>query len=181
MPKKKAEDTEEEIVYDEADSALDKISDLKEKLKECKAERQEFLDGWQRAKADFLNFKKQSADNHASVGESAVEDFILDLFPVLDSFEMAFKDKEAWESAPEQWRKGIEYIYTQLTNLLENRGISTINPIDQPFDHNLHNSVESVETDDESLDGIVMEVILKGYKLNDKIIRPAQVKVFTSK
>ena len=184
MPKNDLNDEEfeiedtDDVVYDETEGKTsDKLMKIKEDLKVCRKERQEYLDGWQRAKADFLNLKKRSAEEKAGVGSRASEGFILDLLPTLDSFEMAFKNKESWESAPEQWRKGIEYIHTQLTNILDTYGVETIDPVGKEFDHNEHHSVDSVDVEDEDQDGIVVEVALKGYKTEESVIRPANVKV----
>ena len=173
----------DEIVYDgdnEAASlsdATEKIKKIKEELKICKEERQEYLDGWQRSKADFMNLKKRIIEEGDESKERAVENFVADLLPVLDSFDMAFKDKEAWESAPAQWRKGIEYIYTQLQNTLSNNGIEVLNPIGANFDPNIHNSIENIFVSEKEQDGKIIEVVMKGYKIKDRILRPAHVKV----
>lgn len=176
----------EEVIYDAENNsdntfdAVDKIKKLKEDLKACKEERQEYLDGWQRSKADFLNIKKRSSEEILEVRERAAENFILDLLPVLDSFDMAFKDKAAWESAPAQWRKGIEYIHTQILSLLETNQVRVLNPVGEVFDPNMHYSVSNIKVEDTNLDGKIVDVILKGYQIKDRIIRPAHVNVGTS-
>ncbi len=176
----------EEVIYDAENNsdntfdAVDKIKKLKEDLKTCKEERQEYLDGWQRSKADFLNIKKRSSEEILEVRERAAENFILDLLPVLDSFDMAFKDKAAWESAPAQWRKGIEYIHTQILSLLETNQVRVLNPAGEVFDPNMHYSVSNIKVEDTNLDGKIIDVILKGYQIKDRIIRPAHVNVGTS-
>ncbi len=186
MPDKNNDDImfdKEDVIYDNEDNstslsdATDKIKKLKEELKSCKDEKQEYLDGWQRSKADFMNLKKRSADEILESQERAYENLIFDLLPTLDSFDMAFKNKEAWESAPIQWRKGIEYIHTQLSNLIESYGVKIIDPLNKDFDPIEHHSTETEKTDDKSKDGKVVEVILKGYKIKDKVLRPARVKV----
>ena len=173
----------DEIVYDgdnestSLSDATEKIKKIKDELKICKEERQEYLDGWQRSKADFMNLKKRSLEENSESRERAIENFVIDLLPVLDSFDMAFKDKEAWESAPIQWRKGIEYIYTQLQNTLSTNSIDVLNPIGANFDPNIHNSVENVSVSEKENDGKIIEVVMKGYKIKDRILRPAHVKV----
>lgn len=173
----------DEIVYDENNEsfnlsqATDKIKKIKEDLKICKEERQEYLDGWQRSKADFMNLKKRSLEEIIEAKERAIENFLIDMFPVMDSFDMAFKNKEAWESAPLQWRKGIEYIYSQFNTVLANNNIVEINPIGANFDPNEHNSVSNVATSKKEEDGKILEVVMKGYKFKDKILRVAHVKV----
>lgn len=167
----------DDVVYDDSETTVDTVKKLRQKLKECQSERQEFLDGWQRAKADLINAKKRSLDEQGSFIERMNTGFIEELFPVLDSFDMAFKNKEAWESAPEQWRKGVEYIYTQLKTVLESRGVAVLNPIGQPFNHHEHHSLASIPVTDAADDGKVLEVVRKGYKVGETIIRPADVKV----
>jgi molecular chaperone GrpE len=174
---------DEEIIYDNEENfstledATEKIKKLKEELKQCKEDRQEFLDGWQRSKADFVNLKKRSGEELLEFRERASESFVMDLLPVLDSFDMAFKDKTAWESAPLQWRKGIEYIHSQLISLLENQQVKLIHPLNGDFNPNEHNSSANVIVEDKNMDGKVVEVILKGYKIKDRVVRPAHVKV----
>lgn len=168
----------EDIIYEEEDiSAGGKIDKLRKKLDKCVSEKQEYLDGWQRAQADLINAKKRFESEKREFAIYATQNFILDLLPVLDSFDMAFKDKDAWEKAPEGWRKGIEYIYNQLLSTLTNNGISQIKPLGERFNESEHESIESVPVTDQSDDHKVVEVSMTGYKLNNKIIRPAKVKV----
>lgn len=162
-----------EIIYDGEDS----FNLLKEKLLKSEEEKQEYLDGWQRSKADFVNLKKRSSEDLFDIRDRASESFLIDLLPVLDSFDMAFKDQAAWEQAPVQWRKGIEYIYSQILNLLENNQVKVINPINEDFDPNSHHSSANVKIEDVNQDGKVVDVILKGYKIKDRVLRPAHVKV----
>ena len=150
---------------------------LKEKLKKCLAERQEYLDGWQRMKADSINLKKEEEKRRAQLADFIKEDVFTQLFPVLDSFDLAYGNKEAWESAPINWRKGVEYIHSQLLSVLKDNGIEPIDPKDIPFDPHVHTSVETIEVSEERSDGIVIEVLQKGYVMKERIIRPARVKV----
>lgn len=167
----------EDITYDESETVTDTVAALKEKLATCQAERQEYLDGWQRAKADLINAKKRAIDDQGLFLERIGTSFIEELLPVLDSFDMAFKNKEAWEAAPEQWRKGVEYIHSQLVAIITNRGVTILDPIGKPFDHNEHHSVASVPVNDAAQDGVVISVVRKGYKSGTTIIRPADVQV----
>ncbi|MFT5179509.1 MAG: molecular chaperone GrpE [Candidatus Paceibacteria bacterium] len=177
MLKKKPKEEEffDDVVFEDEETS--KIEKLKKELKNCKEEKQEYLDGWQRAQADSINLKKRLEQEKRDFAKYSTESFILEIIPVLDSFDMAFKDKVAWEKAPENWRVGIEYIYTQLKSTLENNGVRILSPLGETFDPNLHNSIENVEGEE----GKVMEVIQKGYELNDKLIRPANVKVGSTK
>lgn len=164
---------EEEIVYDEELDSSDTVSKLRKKLKEAVEEKQEYLDGWQRSKADFINFKKRNEEERQGFIKFALEGIILEIIPTLDSFDMALKNKEAWEKAPKDWRLGIEHIYKQLLKSLKSHGVEQINPIGENFSREKHDSIEEIEGED----GKIMDVTLRGYSLNGKIIRPAQVKV----
>lgn len=179
MPKKSKNEEEfiDDIVFEESEEGQKdisgKIEKLKSELKKCKEEKQEYLDGWQRAQADSINLKKRLEQEKKDFAKYSTESFILELLPVLDSFQMAFKDKVAWEQAPVNWRTGIEYIHNQLQSTLLAHGIKLIDPQGDKFKPEEHNSVESVPGEE----GIIIEVIQKGYILNGKIIRPATVKV----
>lgn len=173
---------EEELEYEEVDETssdekVNKINKLKKELINCKEEKQEYLDGWQRSQADILNIKKRSAEESSNLKNKNLFEFISDLLPLADSFEMAFKDKEAWEKAPEQWRKGVEYIFTQLENIFSGYGVERIGNIGEEFNHEIHEPMEMIEVEDEKDDHKIQEVIRTGYKIKENVIRPAHVKV----
>lgn len=173
------EDLQDDIVLEEeeGEDPINKIKKLKKELLACKTERQEYLDGWQRAKADYLNLKKDEETKRKDLIKFAKEDLLLELLQIADSFEMAFANKEAWLAAPENWRKGVEYIYSQLTTIFKYNNLLELNPVGQKFNPENHYSIATIPTEDETQDGLVLEVVKKGYTLNDKTIRPAQVKV----
>ncbi len=167
----------EDITLEESDIPQDKIKKIKDKLNKCLSENKENLLGWQRARADFVNAKKE---NEKKVKESSLyakASLIEEMLTVADSFEMAFADKKAWEKVDKNWRIGVEYIYSQLISIFESNGVKQINPLGDEFDHNLHASIETVETDNKKEDGIIVEVVQKGYELNGKVLREAKVKV----
>jgi len=171
---------EEEIIYDDADSNNcfeEKLKKVKEELKKCRSEKQEYLDGWQRAKADFVNLKKNTEEDKKKFIKYSNEEFILELLPALDSFSQAFRDKKNWEKASLDWRMGIEFIYSQLMNVLENHSVTEIDPLHEKFDPKLHHSIDTVEVENKGDDGKIVEVIQKGYRLGEKIIRHPNVKV----
>ena len=171
---------EDEYIYEEeSDSGKidSKLKKIKEELKKCQAEKHEYLDGWQRSKADYINLKKRSQEEKTRIIEYGNEGIVNELLSVVDNFEMAFKDKESWNSAPENWRIGIEFIYNQLIKTLENNGVKEVGEIGSEFNPEIHNSIETIEVAEKEKDGIVMEVLQKGYSLKEKNIRPASVKV----
>ena len=162
----------------EAAEMSGKLKKVKEELKVCHTERSEYLAGWQRAKADYLNLKKEGDIGRLETAKWAKEGVLTDLFTLADSFEMAFGNREAWEQAPENWRKGIEYIYNQLQTILRDHGVEEVTPkIGDKFNHNEQESLGTIPTEDKDEDDEIAEIIKKGYKLQGKIICVASVKV----
>lgn len=180
--KKKKETAEEEIVFESTDETEEtagpagKIKKLKEELATCKKERQEYLDGWQRARADFANARKEEEKRRGEFATFAKEGILHEILPVVDSFNMAMQG-DAWGKVDDTWRRGVEYIHQQLVAILENNGLSEIEVLGKTFDPNEHSSVESVPVDSGEKDDTVIEVVQKGYRLNGKIVRPAKVRI----
>ena len=150
---------------------------IREKLKVCNREKQEYLDGWQRSRADFINLKKECEARVASGAKLTKAEIMEDLLPVIDSFEMAMGNKEAWERVDKNWRTGIEHIYNQLISILEKQGLKELNPLGERFDINFHTATEEIKGASEKENETVAEVVQKGYMLEDRLIRPAKVKV----
>lgn len=169
------ENIDDSVVTEE--TAVQTVKVLKEKLKKALAERSEYLNGWQRAKADLLNARKRDEEEKKEYIKFANERMIEDLLPVLQSFDMAMGNKEAWEKADKNWRIGVEYIYSQLTKALADNGLEEIKALGESFDHSLHDASSYEVVTDKNMDNKVIAVINKGYKLNGKILVPAKVKV----
>ncbi|MEK7501564.1 MAG: nucleotide exchange factor GrpE [Patescibacteria group bacterium] len=170
-----ADNLDDSVVAEE--NAGDIIKKLREKLKKCEAERLEYLTGWQRAKADLINARKRDEAERGEFAKFANERLIEELIPVLGSFDMAIGNKEVWEKADKNWRTGVEYIYTQLLKVLTDFGVKEINPLNEKFDHNLHEAASYESVADEKQDQIILSIIQKGYSLNGKIIKAPKVKV----
>lgn len=168
---------EEEHNDPDAADSTSTIAKLREKLKTAIEEKQKYLDGWQRDKAEFINARKRDEEERKNMFKFAEANLIGELIPTLDAFDMAMANKEAWEKADKNWRTGVEYIYSQITNTLQNHGLTKIDPKGSQFDPNHHHSVAVIPTDKKEDDGKILEVIAYGYSLNGKIIREPQVKV----
>lgn len=166
-----------EEVAEEENPAL-ALKRLREKLRICEAEKKEYLDGWQRMRADFANARKGEETRRGEMIQFALEGLVGDFLPILDSFSMAFANKEAWEKVDANWRKGVEYIYAQLFSILEARGLAEVGKAGEVMDPREHIAIETVPTDDTSKDHTISEVVQKGYRMHSKIIRPARVKVY---
>lgn len=189
MNKETNEENRENDIRVEADDSLDDsviaeenaaeaLKKLRERLALCHKERQEYLAGWQRAKADFINAKKREEEERGEFAKFSRKELIKELLPALDSFHTAFGNKNAWEKVDLNWRMGVQHIYAQLRGVLERAGVSVIEPkVGEPFNTERHESVATVHTSDQSQNHAVVEVLQKGYSLHGKIIQPAKVKV----
>jgi len=175
--------TDGDIVFEEETDGFgrekgDVVKKLKEELAACKKERGEYLEGWQRARADFQNYKKKTAEDVKEARTRAENALLESFFPVLDSFAMAFADKEAWEKVDEAWRRGVEHIHSQLRSVLDDCGVEETGKEGEVFDPAFHTSVEIVETDMRERDGTIAAVLQKGYVRRGYVLRPARVKVW---
>jgi molecular chaperone GrpE len=170
----------DDIVFDEDAELGDNqvVKKLREKLKTAVEEKQGYLDGWQRDKAEFMNVRKRDEDAKQEFLKFAKLNVIEDVLPVLDSFDMAMANKASWDAVSAEWRAGVEGIYNQLFGVLVKQGVTVFGAKGDVFDPNLHQSVSMVPTDDKSKDHTVAEVLQKGYALSGRVIRPAMVQVF---
>ncbi|MFA6274010.1 MAG: nucleotide exchange factor GrpE [Candidatus Paceibacterota bacterium] len=179
--KEKEDDTEvlEFEFNDDGEEDLKKtLKKFRADLKLCKREKEEYLTGWQKERADFVNYKKQEEERKSIFSEAVRERIIMRFLNVLDSFNMAFANKEAWEKVDENWRKGVEYIYSQMNSVFEEFNVKPIGEIGESFDPSIYQSIEMLKTDQKEKDHKVAEIIQKGYALGDRVIRPARVNVF---
>lgn len=154
-----------------------KTDKLRARIKELEKKNAELLDGWQRDKADFINARKRDEEQKLEFIKFSKSDIIAELLSVLDSFESAFKNKEAWEKADKNWRMGVEYIHTQLMNIMTQNGLKVINPLGQKFNHSRDEAVETIKVDDKESDDKILEVVRVGYELHGKELRAPKVRV----
>jgi molecular chaperone GrpE len=153
------------------------ISKLKEELKKITEEKQKYLDSWQRDKAEFLNARKRDKEINAETLKFANENLVGELLPVLESFNHAFGNKEAWEKVDKNWRVGVEYIANQLKSVLEGAGLKEINPLGQKFDPMRDEAIAHEPVTDEKMDHVITAVVSKGYEFNGKQMTAPKVKV----
>ena len=154
-----------------------KIKQLRDKLKVCQKERQEFLETSQRLKADYINLRKDEEKRRVEMAAFAKTGLLAELLDLADSFELAFANKKAWEEVNQNWRRGVEYIYGKLTEIFKAHGLAQIDPLGQPFDPEQQHSVGALDTNQKGEDNMVLEVVQKGYQLAGRVLRPAKVKV----
>ena len=141
-------------------------------LQKVKAERDSLLDRLARAQAEFENARRRASKEQQDFRDYAAAESIKPLLPVLDSFERALQVK----SEPGDFRSGVELIYKQLQDALAKLGVTVIPAKGQPFDPHVHEAIEMVQTS-EVPDHEVMEELQRGYKIKDRLLRPAMVRV----
>lgn len=165
---------EEFVPEEEAENPGIAIKRLRERLEKSEKERQEYLEGWQRARADFANLKKDEEMRRDHLEERLKASITEEIIPVLDSFEMALKS-----AGPDnEWRRGMEGLFTQLQGALKRFGVMPYKPEEgQAFDPNKHEAVREVPVDTPEKDHAIVSIERSGYTLGDFIIRPAQVSV----
>ncbi len=147
-------------------------SGLGTELQKLKAERDSLLDRLARAQAEFENARRRAAKEQQDFRDYAAADAIKSLLPIVDSFERALQVK----SQPGDFRSGVELIYKQLQDALAKLGVQAIPAKGEPFDPRFHEAIEMVETSD-TPDHEVIEELQRGYKMKDRLLRPAMVKV----
>ncbi len=166
----------EETEYEEV-SQKDKLKKLRDELKEVKQQSHEYLTGWQKERADFANYKSEEEKKRKDRIEGMKLNLVSDFFPVLDSFDMAFSNKDAWEKVDSAWRTGIEYIHTQFMNTLMQYNITLIDTTGVEFNPKIHDPVEHIVVENSNDNDKIITIIQKGYMSGDVVLRPAKVKV----
>src|SRR2546426_2966809 len=145
---------------------------VEEQLSKAKEEAQKFRDNWHRAEADFQNYKRRTDQEREELRRFGNVSIIINLLPVLDDFERAFNALDS-RLAGLSWFDGIYLIYRKLQQLLENAGVRPVEAEGQEFDPRFHEAVAHVEGDE----GKVISQVQRGYKLHDRVLRPAMVVV----
>ena len=168
---------EEESLLVSEENYTELIKKYRQQLKELKRERQEYLAGWQRAKADYLNFK-QDQNKLLKQQEALTNKRLLgELLTVYDSFKLAFADQVSWSQTPANWRQGVEYIYQQLLNFFRDHGASSFAQVGDDFSPEIHEAIALLPTTESAEDQKIVEVIKDGWRWHGELLRPAQVKV----
>ena len=154
---------------------VDELTALHRELEEQKAKAAEYLDGWQRARAEFANYKKRIEKEQEDMIKSANGALIIRLLPVMDDFERAFQTLPLGLIGM-TWLEGIALIQRKLQILLEQEGAVVVETEGQMFDPILHQAV-TYEESEEHEEGQIIGEVQKGYKMGDKVLRPSLVRV----
>ena len=141
---------------------------------ELQRERDDYRDRWMRKAAEFDNYRRRVERERREQADAAVENLLLDLLGVVDDFDRALT-VDAGEGG-DAYRKGVELIYAKLQDLLRKKGVTPIDALGTDFDPNVHQAVVH-EVSPGHRDGEVIGELRKGYKMGDRLLRPALVKV----
>ena len=160
----------------EADPAEDAASKLQEEVDKAKAEAKEWQDKFMRLHAEWDTYRRRTAEQREAEKARASEKLVTGLLPVIDDFERTIK--YATDNGETGLLDGVRAVHTKLVDVLVKDGVQVIDPAGEAFDALQHQAVATVP-DDEAFDETVHEVYQKGYKLGEKVLRPAMVTVTT--
>lgn len=173
------EDVQNETELDHLDELGDRvqedITDLKKELEEIRLKSEEYLEGWQRARAEFANFRKRVERDREQTHQVAAGNIMRSFLEVFDDLERALKNRPQ-EGEGAVWAGGIELIYRKFLKILESQGVKPMQAEGELFDPNLHEAITHEESPGHE-SGEIIEVVQTGYMIGDRILRPALVRV----
>jgi len=157
------------------EAAPDELAGLRQELEAARAKAAENLDGWQRSQADLANYRRRVERERAEAYQMTAAGVIARFLPVLDDFDRAMKDAPSGDDA-KQWLEGVVLIQRKLHNLIESEGVTQVEAEGAMFDPNLHEAVTHDESENHAA-GQVIEVLRQGYRMGERVLRPALVRV----
>lgn len=181
--KSEIEDAKEEEQVLEQDEELevaegfevDEIEILKEEIIALQQQSGEYLDGWQRERAEFANYKKRTDRERQQLQNNISGNIIRRYLEILDDLERALQNKPTDDEGA-TWAEGIELVYRKFLTALEAEGVVPMEATNQQFDPNLHEAI-SQEPNEDFDSGQVIEVVRSGYMIGERVLRPATVRV----
>lgn len=155
---------------------VEQAGSLEDQLQATRAQAAEYLEGWQRARAEFANFKRRTENEREEVTRLANSGLVYQLLPILDDL------KRAEETLPDDlrhldWVDGVLMVARKLQTTLESAGLAPIQALGEPFDPNYHDAMIYAPVDDPAMSDRVVEELQKGYLFGGKVLRPTMVKV----
>ncbi len=170
-----AGELDENLDQPSVDTDFEDMEEITLELEQTRAKAEEYLDGWQRARADFANYKKrierEQTDLYQTISGTVVKQYL----DVVDDLDLALKNRpQGGEGA--EWANGIELVFRKLLTILENQGITPMNAQGEMFDPTLHEAISSEENEEFECDEII-EVVKRGYMMGERVLRPALVRV----
>ena len=170
---KHKKDITEELEVEELAS---EIEVLRDELQECKKIEDEYIDRIKRLQADYDNYRKRTIKEHLDHLKRANKDLISKLLPIIDNFEMALEAAKNLGGKEGELYKGVKMIYDNMMEVLKKENVTVIEPLGKEFDPNVCEAAVTEAVDDVE-EGRVLEILRKGYMIDDFVIRPAVVKV----
>lgn len=171
--KEKVEEIKDELEEMESNSeVVEGQEEIQQEMDESNQQIEKLKDSFARLQADFTNYKRRQEKEKQDIYKYASEGLVVKLLSVMDNFDRALKDADEEDTLT----KGIIMIRSELENILTQEGVEEIVSDNEKFDANLHHAV-FMEENDEVESEYIIETFQKGYKLKDKVIRPAMVKV----
>ncbi|MCX6785013.1 MAG: nucleotide exchange factor GrpE [Candidatus Komeilibacteria bacterium] len=162
-------ENQNEVATDES------MADLTKQVAELNQKCGEYLQGWQRAQADYQNLVKQTAREKIETAQYANEELIRELLPLVDYFKYAFKHLTG-DFQNSEWAEGIRQIQNKLNMILGNFGVKEMDTLEQRFDPKFHEALEEVSGTNQP-SGVIVDELRTGFMLHDKVIQPARVRV----
>lgn len=164
------EGEEEESALD----AADRITKLKNLLKACRSDKGEYLEGWQRAKAELINYKKDEEKRNERLRIYIEDSLIHEFLFVLDSLDMALSEMNTAHLSAEA-KKGMEMIRGQFLEILKRYSVLPVTALESPFNPEMHEALGAEAS--EKPEGTVIQELKRGYMRNGRVLRPAMVKI----
>lgn len=144
-------------------------------LDECRAKCDEYLNGWKRAKADFINYKRDESQRLQEMARYTKESFLENILPMIDNLCLVQKQMPK-DLQEDSHVKGLLMVKVQLEDFLKSQGVEAIDSMGKRFDPAVHEVIQAVDASD-SEPGTIIEEIERGYVINGRLLRPAKVKV----
>lgn len=166
-----------EVLPAEAEEAApeEAMASLRQELEDAQARQAEYLDGWQRARAELANARKRFQREQGQAYDSARADILVRLLPIVDDFQRALENVPE-EASNDPWLEGIRLIERNFQHVLEQEGVSAIADAGQEFDPFLHQAVTH-EPSDSVPAGHIISALRTGYRMGEQVLRPSMVRV----
>jgi len=165
----------QEIAIEEAPVIAEEMTQLQNERDQAQIKADEYLEGWQRALAELANYRKRVERDQAQAYQNATANILKRYLVIVDDLERALKNRPL-DGEGAKWAEGVELIYRKLQSILESEGVTPMQANGQQFDPNFHDAIMS-EDSDHFESGQIIEVIQQGYKIGDRVLRPAMVRV----
>ena len=166
---------EGEAQEDQAQAETEELDVLRQELEEAREKEAEYLDGWQRARAELSNARKRFQREQQRAYANAKADLLVRMLPIIDDFERAFETLPE-DLASDAWVEGVKLVQYKALGLLEQEGVAPIDAVGQDFDPSLHQAVTH-EPSEEVPEGHVIAEMQRGYTIGDRVLRPCMVRV----